>query len=278
MGLLTQNSELKPHRIWNWTIPAWYTTLPDGTRFKTCPQAGICAQLCYARNGTYLFKNVKAAHDRNLQFVLDTPEEWRDAMLFELRQPKFNRIVGPRQLPHPIEYHQLDDWMQGWARSGLPAIRIHDAGDFFAEWYLDLWLDIADANPHLLFYAYTKEVSLFKVNAHRFPNNFRYLFSTGGLEDHFIDGERHAEVFSTTEALEAAGYLSQDANDLLAIMLPTTKIGITANNISHFKKKMAGKSFGELTKEKRRGKRDETKDGIVLEIPFSGTDTSPVRP
>ena len=268
MGLLTQNSELKPHRIWNWTIPAWYTILGNGSRFKTCPQAGVCAQLCYARNGTYLFKNVRAAHDRNLRFVLDTPEAWRDAMLAELRQPKFNRIIGARQLPYPIGYTDLDDWMKGWASSGLPAIRIHDAGDFFADWYLDLWLEIADANPHLLFYAYTKEVSLFRRYEGRLPQNFRYLFSTGGLEDHLIEDSRHAEVFPTREALDEAGYMSQDANDLLAIMLPTTKIGITANNISHFKKKMAGKTFGELTNEKRRGKRDKTQDGGVQEIPL----------
>ncbi|NBR70718.1 MAG: hypothetical protein EBT75_01255 [Proteobacteria bacterium] len=278
MALLTQNSELKPHGIWNWTIPAWYTTLADGTRFKTCPQAGVCAQLCYARNGTYLFKNVRAAHDRNLQFVLDTPTEWRDAMLFELRKPKFNRIVGPRDLPYPIEYTMLDDWMQGWARSGLPAIRIHDAGDFFAEWYLDLWLEIAHANPHLLFYAYTKEVSLFNGYKGVFPPNFRYLFSTGGLEDHLIDGQRHAEVFPTLEALETAGYISQGANDLLAIMLPTNNIGITANNIAHFKKKMAGKTFGELTNEKRRGRRDQTQNGIVQEVSLGGAVAPPVRP
>jgi hypothetical protein len=45
-----------------------------------------------------------------------------------------------------------------------------------------------------------------------------------------------------------ANYSSQDASDLLAIMLPTNKIGITANNIPHFNKKLAGKTFGEYGK------------------------------
>jgi len=254
MALLTQNSELKPHRIWNWTIPAWHTRLEDGSIFKTCPQAGICAKLCYARNGTYLFRNVKAAHDRNLRMVLDNPDLWETQMKQELQLPKFNRIIGPRQLPYPVEYDDLGEWMRGWVVSGLPAIRIHDAGDFFADWYLERWMNIADANPHLLFYAYTKEVSLFRRYEGRLPPNFRYLFSTGGLEDHLIGDDRHAEVFPTREALDEAGYMSQDANDLLAIMLPTSRIGITANNISHFKKKMAGRTFGDMTKEKRKGR------------------------
>lgn len=249
MPLLTQNSELKPHRIWNWTIPAWYTRLEDGSVFKTCPQAGVCAKLCYARNGTYLFKNVKAAHDRNLRMVLDDTAGWREAMNQELGMQKFNRIIGPRTLPEPVEYDDLDDWMRGWAVSGLPAIRIHDAGDFFADWYLQEWMQIAEQNPHLLFYCYTKEVSLFKRFYPEFPANFRYLFSTGGLEDHLIgDHDRHAEVFPSTEAMQAAGYRSQDANDLLAIMLPSNRIGITANNIPHFNKKMAGRTFGQLAK------------------------------
>jgi hypothetical protein len=247
MSLLTQNSDLKPHRIWNWTIPAWYTRLEDGTMFKTCPQAGICAKLCYARNGTYLFRNVKAAHDRNLRFALDETDAWEAAINAELQLPKFRKITGPRELPYPVEYDDLGDWMRGWVASGLPAIRIHDAGDFFADWYLERWMKIADANPQLLFYCYTKEISLFRKHSVNFPANFHYLFSTGGLEDDLItNNDRHAEVFPSPEHMRLAGYGSQDANDLLAIMLPTNKIGITANNIKHFNKKMAGRTFGEL--------------------------------
>lgn len=246
--LLTQNRELKPHRIWNWSIPAWYTRLEDGSVFKTCPQAGVCAKLCYARNGTYLFKNVKAAHDRNLRMVLNDRDAWYHAMLKELSLPKFNKIVGPRSLPSPVSYDDLDDWMKTWAVSGLPAIRIHDSGDFFSHWYLWMWIMVANANPHLLFYCYTKEVSLFKKYGVDCPPNFRYLFSTGGLEDHLIEpDDRHADVFPSREAMELAGYHSQDANDLLAVMLPHTRIGITANNIPHFNKRMAGKTFSQLS-------------------------------
>lgn len=74
----------------------------------------------------------------------------------------------------------------------------------------------------------------------------------GGKEDHLVDKEkdRHAEVFPDDVAILDAGYSNQDASDLLAITLPSNKIGIPANNIRHFNKKMAGRTFGELQQER----------------------------
>ncbi|NBR87979.1 MAG: hypothetical protein EBS84_21175 [Proteobacteria bacterium] len=245
MPLLTQNSELRPHLIWNWSIPALTAKLADGRRISTCPSAGICAQLCYARNGTYLFSNVLAAHTRNLQLVIDDRDEWRRQMICELGESRFTKSRPPRVLP--IERHDIaDDWLRTWADTGAPAIRIHDAGDFFADWYLHIWLDIARANPRLLFYAYTKEITMLR-SVTDLPQNFRWLASTGGTQDHLItDDQRHADVFPTDEALTAAGYTSQDASDLLCVLLPTTRIGIPANRIKHFTRRMAGRTFSEI--------------------------------
>jgi hypothetical protein len=121
-------------------------------------------------------------------------------------------------------------------------------------------MDIARIVPDVTFYAYTKEVSLFKRVVERkywsvgkqdwypyAPANFKWLYSLGGLEDHLIDREndRHAEVFPSAEALEAAGYFNQEASDLLAIEAPTNKIGIVANNIPAFRKKQGDLSFGQ---------------------------------
>ena len=224
--LLTQNSELKPDGIFNWTLPAFGVTLTDGTNMNVCPQAGACASFCYARSGTYNFSNVKRRHIQNLEYILEDPDGWFSQMLEEVQKPK---MVGKH-------------------------IRIHDAGDFFTEDYLHLWIKIAELTPEVTFYCYTKEVTLFKKQ--KFPDNFKYLFSMGGKEDHLIDleNDRHAEVFKDDAAILDAGYGNQDASDLLAITLPTNKIGIPANNIRHFNKKMAGRTFGQLQKE-----RDEKK-------------------
>jgi hypothetical protein len=120
--------------------------------------------------------------------------------------------------------------------------------------YLRDWIYTARLFSDVLFYAYTKEVSLLKsLDPDEIPANFRYLFSTGGLEDSLIDPDRdrHADVFPTEEAIALAGYQSQEASDLLAILLNTTRIGIPANNIPHFNKKLDGRRFSEIGRQDR---------------------------
>lgn len=223
--LLTQNSELRPDGIFNWSLPAFAIKLTNGQNFNVCPQAGACASFCYARNGTYLFKNVRGRHIANLEYILEEPKKWFAHMLSEVSASK---MTGKH-------------------------IRIHDAGDFFSETYLRMWLDIAWLVPDVNFYCYTKEVTMFKkIVEPNCPPNFKYLYSMGGKEDHLVDKEkdRHAEVFPDDAAILDAGYSNQDASDLLAITLPSNKIGIPANNIRHFNKKMAGRTFGKLQQER----------------------------
>lgn len=244
--MLRQNSELKPHRIWNWTLPAWYATRPDGSRFRTCPNAGPCAQYCYARQGTYMFPAVTAAHHANLERVLDDLDRWADDMVAELAKKKYRPTGTPRDVP--LDRALLDTWVLGWVDAGGSATRIHDAGDFFSDEYMLAWVSVAERVPDVLFYAYTHEVSRTKRLAASFPDNFRVLFSTGGLEDHLIDPviDRHADVFPDEASIESAGYQSQDGNDLLAILLPTTRVGIPANNIRAYNKRLAGRRFSEV--------------------------------
>ena len=218
--LLRQNRELREIGVWNWTLPALGARLDDGRTILTCPQAGACASLCYARNGTFLFPKVKAAHARNLKRVLDDLEGWKVDIIAESRK----RAAG------------------GY-------VRIHDSGDFFSDEYLQAWLDIAREVPTTTFYAYTKEVSRFKRMVEgAAPSNFKWLYSLGGKEDNLIDlqHDRHAEVFPTIEALNAAGYFDQSGSDVLAIEAPSHKIGIVANKIPHFRKRQGNATFGSL--------------------------------
>lgn len=221
--LLTQNRELKREGIWNWTLPAWAGRLPDGRTFNTCPAASICARACYALNGTYRFPAVKARHQANLMYVLDDPAGWEAQMVAELRHP---RHAG------------------GW-------VRVHDAGDFFSDVYLSCWLRIMRAVPDVTFYAYTKEVARFRRMVEPDPPpNFRWVFSYGGREDHLLDPSRDrvADVFPDQESMDAAGFVSQDASDLLAVLGPPL-VGIPANNIPAFRKRMAGRTFRQWQQE-----------------------------
>lgn len=255
--LLRQNSELRRDGIWNWTLPAWVTKLPDGRVVNVCPSAGACKDYCYARNGTYLFPKVKEAHQRNLVMTLDDLEGWRATMLAELDRKKF-RPTGEPRFAGDRDRLVVDDWTQNWMDRGGAAIRVHDSGDFYSDEYLEAWVEIAKAVDDVLFYAYTKEVPRLKARARAedFPPNFRIILSLGGIHDHLIDGEedRHAEVFPDLVSLADAGYTDQEENDLYAVLLDTTRVGIPANNIRHFQKRMGARTFGQLEREKGRRK------------------------
>lgn len=258
LQLLRQNSELRDDRVWNWTLPAWVVKAADGTVVNVCPSAGACKDVCYALNGTYLFPAVRAAHLRNLQLVLDSPRAWAAAIRLELSKPAF-RPTGIPRLPDLAPTLELDEWAEAWRSSGGAAVRIHDAGDFFSDDYLELWLQIARETPDVLFYAYTKEVPRFRrLVEGRAPINFRWLYSMGGKHDAKLDPDRdrHAEVFPDLETLASAGYIDQTSSDLLAVLLPTTRVGIPANNIPHYRKRLAGRTFGQLQLERPSRRRE----------------------
>jgi hypothetical protein len=216
--LLTQNSELRAEGIYNWTLPAWAGRLPDGRTYNTCPSAGVCHRACYALNGTYRFPGVIARHQANLAYVLDDLYGWQAHMTYE------------------IQHHCAGRW-----------VRIHDAGDFFSDAYLMAWLDIAADCPKTGMYAYTKEVDRFRRLAEgRAPANLLWVYSYGGTQDRLLDPgrDRVADVFPDAETMTAAGYTSQDASDLLAVLGPS-RVGIPANNIPGFRKRQAGRSFSQ---------------------------------
>lgn len=217
--LLTQNRELKAIGVWGWSIPAWAGKLPSGKNYNTCPSAGVCRLACYARNGTYLFPGTKAKHHANLAFVLEDLAAWRDAMVAELGAKRH--------------------------RNGY--VRVHDAGDFFSDDYTNAWLEVMRARPEVTFYCYTKEVDRFRRLVEPDPPlNFLWAFSYGGTQDASLDPERDrvADVFPDEDAIRKAGFASQEASDLLAVLGPRL-VGVPANNIPHFLKRMAGRRFSE---------------------------------
>lgn len=229
--LLTQNSELRPLGIYNWTLPALSAVLDDGRRIKTCPAAGVCAALCYARTGSYTWRPVKAAHTRNLQMVVDDLDGWASAMVEELGLPRYRG----------------DKW-----------VRIHDAGDFFSDEYLSAWLEIARSVPDVQFYCYTREVARFRrvVEAQSGvrPDNFLYVYSLGGREDHLLDlsVDRHAKVFPSEESAAEAGYWSQTADDRLCVTAPTNRVAVVVNNIPSLRRRQGYTTFGLLQAAKDR--------------------------
>jgi hypothetical protein len=92
-------------------------------------------------------------------------------------------------------------------------VRVHVAGDFFSQAYLDAWLAVARARPRTRFYAYTKALPFWlrrrdELGTGREPGelaNFVLTASVGGTHDHLIAGHglRSARVvFSEDEAAD----------------------------------------------------------------------------
>jgi hypothetical protein len=217
------NRDLARDGIWSWTIPALAARLPNGTTFRTCPAAGVCAQVCFARSGTYNFPAVKAAHLRNLLYVIEDPKGWERAMIAELAHPRF---VGAH-------------------------VRIHAAGDFFSDSYARAWLRIIRATPDTSFYAYTKELIRHdRILEPERPPNAVWIISLGGIYDRYVDMDRHrvCDVFPTEEAIAEAGWHSQAASDLLAPYGPTP-VAMAANDHPHLRKRQGGRTFGEWQRE-----------------------------
>jgi hypothetical protein len=220
MNLLTQNSDLKKSGIYGWTLPAHWVELSNGSKFNVCPNAGVCAAFCYAKNGTYMFSNVKKSHIEKLELVLYRRQEWIELMNIELSKSKYNGKY----------------------------IRIHDAGDFFDTNYALDWIGIAIKNPQCIFYAYTKEVKMFKELT--LPSNFITIYSLGGKEDYLVDKEkdRHSDVFPNYDEMINLGYNDIADDDKQAAINENYKVGLYRNNIKHLIKKMGDKKFSNFNK------------------------------
>jgi hypothetical protein len=202
--LLTQNAKIaksgKKHGValYNFGIPA----AESKTGLITCPAAGKCKTGCYAQQGAYRFGNVAPVF------------EWRLAQTLREDFPILMQA-------------ELDEAKRKAAKRGQKvAIRIHDSGDFYGVPYLRKWLQIIEANPDVHFYAYTKQVRLFRRA--QLPVNFRLIFSEGGLFDAEIDTENqfHSRVFRTRDELLAAGYADASEDDLIAGMGANIRIGL----------------------------------------------------
>nr|WP_323450270.1 hypothetical protein [Streptomyces sp. YSPA8] len=226
-------SSCATQRIWKWSLPAFAGRLPDGRTYNTCPSAGICKDLCYARSGTFRFSTVLRSHQSNLQYILDEPEAWEEQMTEELKHSRY----------HP---------------AGSPAhVRVHDSGDYFGEGYLDAWLRIMRSTPGVVFYSYTKEVQLFEERVRPSPPaNFHWRYSYGGTQDELIaPGHNHVDVFPDEESLAEAGYTSQAPSDLRGAYGPET-LGIPANNIVHLKRRQGASTFRALQRAANEQKRE----------------------
>jgi hypothetical protein len=184
-NLLKQNEKMKKSRgsgveIYNFSLPAYqglFFNENSGTFqvVKTCPNASECVAFCYATKGGYI--------------------QWEGSALFSAKVMTFlmNNFKGFFQLLK----NNLAKALKISKKNGDQLfIRIHDAGDFYGESYINAWLEVMNSFPEINFYAYTKQFQLFNKVAPNLPNNFTLNKSFGGKDDKLIDValDKHSRV------------------------------------------------------------------------------------
>lgn len=201
------NRKLAKTNTLNFGIPAYESA--DGTR--TCPGAGACAAVCYARQGFYGTHRVKRLREHNLAMARGDLGVFVDAVVHDLA-----------------------------LLSRFRSVRVHDDGDFFSQDYLEAWFTAAESVPDRRFYAYTKSLHL-KLWDEK-PDNFTLIQSEGGVYDHLIDWSKPvSRIFATLEAMRADGWPEGWETDQLAIdgaprigLLYHGSRGLTASQSTYF--------------------------------------------
>lgn len=189
------------YRVVGFGLPADVDFTVDGVQQNTCPAALACRAVCYAKQGTYRFANVIKARHHNL--ALSQRADFAALIIADLSALV---VKTPRK------------------RKPYNVVRLHDAGDFYSQEYLNAWATVAAAYPDVTFYAYTKSVHL---DMSSIPNNLRITQSLGGKYDNLVQlGKAHSRIFSSEDARLAAGYEDGNASDIPAIE-GVTNIGLT---------------------------------------------------
>jgi hypothetical protein len=184
-------------RIFNFSIPAGN----DKKSGKiTCPFAGSCLKLCYAKKGAYRWGNVERALTKRYEASKEV--DFVDRITAELGKVKRNKQIY---------------------------VRIHDSGDFYSPSYFAKWIEIAKLNPDVRFYAYTKSHSFIR-DVFTIPSNMDLIYSLGSKNDELIDQslERHSKIFYSMDAMVSEGYVDSSYLDLNATKWVNTnhKIGL----------------------------------------------------
>lgn len=155
-----EKSSTEGEIIYDLTLPALSGIVVDEetgefVEIKTCPGAGECQLFCYARKGGYvMFPASSMSAAQALNFLVNDPEGYTARVNQEIQ------TIKKKTDKHGIQL----------------VVRWHDAGDFFSKEYLDLAFGVAESNPDVQFYAYTK---MGDVATAKGPKNFIINFSSG---------------------------------------------------------------------------------------------------
>ena len=179
---------------------AYSWSLPSGT---TCPGAEKCLAIA----------------DRHTGKVWNGPkQEFRCYSAVYERYPSVrNRLWCNFDAVKGKTAPEVRDVLEQAKPRKMERCRIHTAGDFFSQTYFDAWLMFVEANPHILFWAFTKSLPFWVARLGSIPKNLNLQASCGGRHDHLIaiHNLKYAKVVWSEETAQRLG-LVIDTDDYLA--------------------------------------------------------------
>ena len=160
----------------------------------SCPHAKDCLSKAVVQdNGKRKIKD-----GRHTQFrCFSASQEVQYTNVYNSRKHNFDML-------RKLSCGEMVDIINQSLPTNAGIVRIHVAGDFFSQQYMEAWYTVALLNPNILFYAYTKSLR-FWLAINEFPvlHNFVLTASCGGTHDHLIDEfnlRSTKVVFSEAEA------------------------------------------------------------------------------
>ena len=116
---------------------------------------------------------------------------------------------GNFDLLRTLDRKGIAEALQDAMPDNLGICRLHVGGDLWKSSYLQSWLDVAEANPDRLFYAYTKSIRYWVTHRQRIEDtpNVVLTASYGGRDDSLIDahGLRSVRVVYTEQEASDQG-------------------------------------------------------------------------
>ncbi len=159
-----QKSATEQTVFYNTTLPALKGLVVDEDtgEFKivdTCPSAGACQLVCYAKHGSYvMYPDVSMFQHKTLNYLFNDPEGFKDQMEAEIKLASVKN------------------------RGKKVQIRWNDSGDLLSPKFFNMVMTIAGNTPFADHYIYTKEIAQAKNNPN-IPDNVIFNFSYGARKE-----------------------------------------------------------------------------------------------
>jgi hypothetical protein len=197
---------LSINKTYYWHKPTWEFNLPAGV---TCPYARACKVFAGENTGRFLddhteFKCYAASAER---FPAARKSRWKNY-----------RGVLRGIMPDVSESTH---------------VRIHMSGDFFSQWYFDIWLAVAYSHAGTMFWAFTKSLPFWVSRIDVIPPNLNLTASLGGHYDWMVSRHKlkSATVYKSRDdvpigvSVDVDDYYAANGNDSFALLDNSCKRG-----------------------------------------------------